>query len=70
MRFDYLSTSKFCLAASCGFEVIKYIDHVEEVVIFYSDLVYFTHLVSLFEQRLGSEDERHRKRIRSIFNKK
>ena len=70
MWFDYLSTSKFCLVASCGFEVIKYIDHVEEVVIFYSDLVHFTHLVSLLEQGLGSEDERHRKKIRSIFNKK
>ena len=60
--FDYLSASEFCLIASCGLEVIKYLGHVEKIVIFYSDLVHFTHLVSLFEQGLGSEDEHHRKK--------
>ena len=39
-------------------------------MIFYSDLAHFTHLVSLFEQGLGSEDEHHRKTIVSTFNKK
>jgi len=54
--FSCLSASEFRLAATCGLEVIKYPDHVEEVVIFYSDLGHFTHLVSLFEQGLGLED--------------
>ena len=68
--FSCLSASEFRLAATCGLEVIKYPDHVEEVVIFYPYLGHFTHLVSLFEQGLGSEDEHHRKTIVSTFNKK
>merc|ERR1712160_119633 len=54
--FSCLSASEFRLAATCGLEEIKNPDHVEEVVIFYSDLGHFTHLVSLFEQGLGLED--------------
>ena len=54
--FACLRADEFRLAATCGLEVIKYPDHVDEVVAYYSDLGYFTHLVSLFEQGLGLED--------------
>ena len=48
-----LSASEFCLATSCGLEVIKYFDNIEGVIIFYLDLGYFTRLVSVFEQGCG-----------------
>ena len=51
-----LRAGEFRLAATCGLEVIKYPDHVDEIVSYYSDLGHFTHLVSLFEQGLGLED--------------
>jgi len=54
--FACLRAQEFRLAAICGLEVIKYPDHVDEVVAYYSDLGYFTQLVSLFEQGLGLED--------------
>jgi len=54
--FACLRAEEFRLAATCGLEVIKFPDHVDEVVNYYSDLGYFTHLVSLFEQGLGLED--------------
>lgn len=54
--FACLRAEEFRLAATCGLEVIKYPDHVDEVVAYYSDLGHFTHLVSLFEQGLGLED--------------
>jgi len=44
------------LSAICGLEVIKFPDHVDEVVSYYSDLGHFGHVVSLFEQGLGLED--------------
>merc|ERR1712151_1371891 len=54
--FACLRAEEFRLAAICGLEVIKYPDHVDEVVSYYSDLGHFDHLVSLFEQGLGLED--------------
>lgn len=54
--FACLRASEFRLASTCGLEVIKYPDHVDEVVGYYSDLGHFSHLVSLFEQGLGLED--------------
>jgi clathrin heavy chain len=54
--FACLRAGEFRLAATCGLEVIKYPDHVDEVVTFYSDLGHFDHLISLFEQGLGLED--------------
>jgi len=54
--FACLRAEEFRLAATCGLEVIKYPDHVDEVVSYYSDLGYFTHLISLFEQGLGLDD--------------
>jgi len=54
--FACLRAGEFRLAATCGLEVIKYPDHVDEVVTYYSDLGHFDHLVSLFEQGLGLED--------------
>lgn len=54
--FACLRADEFRLAATCGLEVIKYPDHVDDVVTYYSDLGHFTHLVSLFEQGIGLED--------------
>lgn len=54
--FACLRAGEFRLAATCGLEVIKYPDHVDDVVTFYSDLGHFDHLISLFEQGLGLED--------------
>jgi clathrin heavy chain len=54
--FACLRADEFRLAATCGLEVIKYPDHVDEVVSYYSDLGHFTHVVSLFEQGLGLDD--------------
>ena len=54
--FACLKAEEYRLAATCGLEVIKYPDHVDDVVTYYSDLGYFEHLVSLFEQGLGLED--------------
>ncbi len=54
--FACLRANEFRLASTCGLEVIKYPDHVDEVVTYYSDLGHFTHLVSLFEQGIGLED--------------
>jgi len=54
--FACLRAEEFRLASTCGLEVIKYPDHVDEVVSYYSDLGHFTHLVSLFEQGLGLDD--------------
>merc|ERR1719199_827568 len=54
--FACLRAEEFRLAATCGLEVIKYPDHVDEVVAYYSNLGHFNHLVSLFEQGLGLED--------------
>jgi len=54
--FACLRATEFRLAATCGLEVIKYPDHVDDVVSFYSDLGHFDHVVSLFEQGLGLED--------------
>mmetsp|Transcript_46155 Transcript_46155/g.70589 ORF Transcript_46155/g.70589 Transcript_46155/m.70589 type:complete len:1732 (-) Transcript_46155:57-5252(-) len=54
--FACLRADEFRLASTCGLEVIKYPDHVDEVVSYYSDLGHFTHLVSLFEQGLGLDD--------------
>jgi clathrin heavy chain len=54
--FACLRAEEFRLAATCGLEVIKYPDHVDEVVTYYSDLGHFTHIVSLFEQGIGLED--------------
>ena len=54
--FACLKAEEYRLAATCGLEVIKYPDHVDDVVTYYSDLGYFDHLVSLFEQGLGLED--------------
>ncbi|CAB9523353.1 Clathrin heavy chain 1 [Seminavis robusta] len=54
--FACLRADEFRLAATCGLQVIKYPDHVDEVVNYYSDLGHFDHLVSLFEQGLGLED--------------
>jgi clathrin heavy chain len=54
--FACLKAAEYRLAATCGLEVIKYPDHVDDVVTFYSDLGHFDHLVSLFEQGLGLED--------------
>jgi len=54
--FACLRANEFRLASTCGLEVIKYPDHVDEVVTYYSDLGFFTQLVSLFEQGIGLED--------------
>uniref|UniRef100_A0A7S3Q7D3 Clathrin heavy chain n=1 Tax=Chaetoceros debilis TaxID=122233 RepID=A0A7S3Q7D3_9STRA len=54
--FSCLRANEFRLASTCGLEVIKYPDHLDEVVNYYSDLGHFPHLVSLFEQGLGLED--------------
>lgn len=54
--FACLRAEEFRLAATCGLEVIKYPDHLDEVVTYYSDLGHFDHLISLFEQGLGLED--------------
>eukprot|EP00559_Dactyliosolen_fragilissimus_P005094 CAMPEP_0184856570 /NCGR_PEP_ID=MMETSP0580-20130426/1757_1 /TAXON_ID=1118495 /ORGANISM="Dactyliosolen fragilissimus" /LENGTH=1720 /DNA_ID=CAMNT_0027351673 /DNA_START=136 /DNA_END=5301 /DNA_ORIENTATION=- len=54
--FACVRADEFRLASTCGLEVIKYPDHVDEVVIYYSDLGHFTQVVSLFEQGLGLED--------------
>lgn len=54
--FACLRAEEFRLASICGLEVIKYPDHVDEVVTYYSDLGHFTHLVGLFEQGIGMED--------------
>jgi clathrin heavy chain len=54
--FACLRAEEFRLAAICGLEVIKFPDHVDEVVTYYSDLGHFTQLVSLFEQGLGLEE--------------
>eukprot|EP00591_Stephanopyxis_turris_P001746 CAMPEP_0195517552 /NCGR_PEP_ID=MMETSP0794_2-20130614/11004_1 /TAXON_ID=515487 /ORGANISM="Stephanopyxis turris, Strain CCMP 815" /LENGTH=1705 /DNA_ID=CAMNT_0040646371 /DNA_START=237 /DNA_END=5354 /DNA_ORIENTATION=- len=54
--FACLRAEEFRLAAICGLEVIKFPDHVDEIVTYYSDLGHFTHVVSLFEQGLGLED--------------
>lgn len=54
--FACLRANEFRLAAICGLEVIKYPDHVDEVVNNYSDLGHFDHLIALFEQGIGLED--------------
>lgn len=54
--FACLRASEFRLAAICGLEVIKFPDHVDEIVTYYSDLGFFSQLVSLFEQGLGLEE--------------
>ena len=54
--FACLKAEEYRLAATCGLEVIKYPDHVDDVVTYYSELGHFDHLVSLFEQGLGLED--------------
>lgn len=54
--FACLRASEFRLAGISGLEVIKYPDHLDDIVQYYSDLGHFTHLVSLFEQGLGLED--------------
>mmetsp|Transcript_17587 Transcript_17587/g.26695 ORF Transcript_17587/g.26695 Transcript_17587/m.26695 type:complete len:1735 (-) Transcript_17587:150-5354(-) len=54
--FACLRAEEFRLASTCGLEVIKYPDHVDEIVSYYSDLGYFTQVVSLFEQGIGLED--------------
>merc|ERR1711935_89276 len=54
--FACLRADEFRLASTCGLEVIKFPDHVDEVVGYYSDLGHFTHLVSLFEQGLSLDD--------------
>ena len=54
--FACLRAKEFRLASTCGLEVIKYPDHVDEVVNYYSDLGHFDHLISLFEQGIGLED--------------
>lgn len=54
--FACLRAHEFRLASTCGLEVIKYPDHLDEVVTYYSDLGHFDHLISLFEQGLGLED--------------
>jgi len=54
--FACLRANEFRLASQCGLEVIKFPDHVDDVVAYYSDLGHFTHVVSLFEQGLGLED--------------
>jgi len=54
--FACLKADEFRLASTCGLEVIKYPDHVDEVVGRYSEVGHFTHLVSLFEQGLGLDD--------------
>jgi clathrin heavy chain len=54
--FACLKANEFRLAATCGLEVIKYPDHLDEVVVFYSDLGHFDHVISLFEQGIGLED--------------
>merc|ERR1719253_786169 len=54
--FACLRAEEFRLASTCGLEVIKYPDHVDEVVAYYSDLGFFTQVVSLFEQGIGLED--------------
>lgn len=56
--FSCLAASEFRLAAICGLEVIKFPDHVDEIVSKYSDLGFFSQVVSLFEQGLGL-DEAH-----------
>lgn len=54
--FACLRAEEFRLAGTCGLEVIKYPDHIDEVVSYYSDLGHFTHVVTLFEQGLGLDD--------------
>eukprot|EP00590_Aulacoseira_subarctica_P006793 CAMPEP_0172414528 /NCGR_PEP_ID=MMETSP1064-20121228/1169_1 /TAXON_ID=202472 /ORGANISM="Aulacoseira subarctica , Strain CCAP 1002/5" /LENGTH=1718 /DNA_ID=CAMNT_0013151243 /DNA_START=102 /DNA_END=5258 /DNA_ORIENTATION=+ len=54
--FACVRAKEFRLAATCGLEVIKYPDHLDEVVTYYSDLGHFSQLISLFEQGLGLED--------------
>jgi clathrin heavy chain len=54
--FACVRAEEFRLAAICGLEVITHPDHVDEVVMYYSDLGFFTQLISLFEQGLGLED--------------
>eukprot|EP00980_Cylindrotheca_fusiformis_P020304 scaffold7344_cov145-Cylindrotheca_fusiformis.AAC.2 len=54
--FACLRAEEFRLASTCGLEVIKYPDHIDEVVSYYSDLGHFDHLISLFEQGLGLDD--------------
>ena len=54
--FACLRAEEFRLASTCGLEVIKYPDHVDEVVTYYSDLGHFDNLISLFEQGIGLED--------------
>jgi len=54
--FACLRAEEFRLAATCGLEVIKYPDHVDDVVVYYSDLGHFGHLISLFEQGIGLDD--------------
>uniref|UniRef100_A0A7S4AXC6 Clathrin heavy chain n=1 Tax=Pseudo-nitzschia australis TaxID=44445 RepID=A0A7S4AXC6_9STRA len=54
--FACLRAEEFRLASTCGLEVIKYPDHVDEIVAYYSDLGCFTQVISLFEQGIGLED--------------
>jgi clathrin heavy chain len=54
--FACVKAEEFRLAATCGLEVIKYPDHVDDIVEFYSDKGHFDHVISLFEQGLGLED--------------
>jgi len=54
--FACLRAEEFRLASTCGLEVIKYPDHVDEVVAYYSDIGFFTQVISLFEQGIGLED--------------
>jgi clathrin heavy chain len=54
--FACLRANEFRLASTCGLEVIKYPDHLDEVVTYYSDLGHFNPLISLFEQGIGLED--------------
>jgi clathrin heavy chain len=54
--FAWLRAEEFRLAGICGLEVIKYPDHLDEIVTYYSDLGHFQHLISLFEQGLGLDD--------------
>lgn len=54
--FACLRANEFRLSATCGLEVIKYPDHLDEVVTYYSDLGHFSHVISLFEQGIGLED--------------
>ena len=54
--FACLRADEFRLAETCGIEVIKYPDHLDEVVAHYSDLGHFEHVIKLFERGIGLDD--------------